>query len=230
MVPFSMQNKKEADSLLKICYFRESKLLDRGLLSVIVKTITPAYHQTFWNSTNKEALMKTILIIIRGNSGSGKSTVARQLQLLLEDALLVPQDVVRRDILRVKDTVGNLSVELIKQIALYGMNKVNYVIVEGILSNSKYKTMLTELIDTFEETHIYYYDISLKETIARHKTKPNKNDFGQAELAAWYIAKDFLDLPNEKTISETMTVDETVKMIISDIETVSKTSEVDLYE
>ncbi|PHF51627.1 hypothetical protein COI41_23580, partial [Bacillus toyonensis] len=26
MVPFSMQNKKEADSLLKICYFPESKL------------------------------------------------------------------------------------------------------------------------------------------------------------------------------------------------------------
>ncbi|MGI2828254.1 AAA family ATPase, partial [Bacillus cytotoxicus] len=63
--------------------------------------------------------MKTILIIIRGNSGSGKSTVARQLQLLLENTLLVPQDVVRRDMLRVKDNVGNLSVELIKQIALY---------------------------------------------------------------------------------------------------------------
>ncbi|HDR7624547.1 TPA: kinase [Bacillus mycoides] len=174
--------------------------------------------------------MKTILIIIRGNSGSGKSTVARQLKLLLKDALLVPQDVVRRDMLRVKDDVGNLSVELIKQIALYGMNKVNYVIVEGILSNSKYKTMLTELINTFEETHVYYYDISLKETMVRHKTKPNKNDFGQAELTAWYIAKDFLDLPNEKTISETMSVDETVKMIISDIENVSKTSEANLDE
>ncbi|AWC30722.1 AAA family ATPase [Bacillus cytotoxicus] len=174
--------------------------------------------------------MKTILIIIRGNSGSGKSTVARQLQLLLENTLLVPQDVVRRDMLRVKDNVGNLSVELIKQIALYGIDKMNYVIVEGILNTSKYKNMLTELIDSFEEAHVYYYDISLKETIARHKTKPNSNDFGEAELTAWYTAKDFLDSPNEKTISETMSVDETVKMIMSDIGVISKTSEKNLHE
>lgn len=169
--------------------------------------------------------MKTTLVIIRGNSGSGKSTVARQLQLLLEGTLLVPQDVVRRDMLRVKDTVGNLSVELIKQTALYGIGKVNYVIVEGILNTHKYKTMLTELIDTFEESYIYYYDISLKETITRHKTKPNADDFGEAELTAWYTDKDFLDSPNEKIISETMSVEETVKMIISDIRVVSKASE-----
>lgn len=169
--------------------------------------------------------MKTTLIIIRGNSGSGKSTVAKQLQLLLKNTLLVPQDVVRRDMLRVKDNVGNSSIELIKQIALYGIGKVNYVIVEGILNTHKYKTMLTELINTFEETHIYYYDISLEETIARHKTKPNKNDFGEAELTAWYTNKDFLDSPNEKIIPETMSIDETVKMIITDIGAVSKTPE-----
>ncbi|HHT7240254.1 kinase [Bacillus sp. JJ927] len=169
--------------------------------------------------------MKTILIIIRGNSGSGKSTVARQLQLLLKGTLLVPQDVVRRDMLRVKDNVGNLSVELIKQITLYGIGKMNYVIVEGILSTRKYKTMLTELIDIFEESHVYYYDISLKETIARHKTKPNRDDFGEPEITAWYTNKDFLNSPNEKIISETMSVDETIKMIISDIGTVPKESE-----
>ncbi|QWI25605.1 hypothetical protein EXW34_31050 (plasmid) [Bacillus mycoides] len=169
--------------------------------------------------------MKTTLIIIRGNSGSGKSTIARQLQLLLKDTLLVPQDVVRRDMLRVKGNVGNLSIELIKQIALYGIGKVNYVIVEGILNTHRYKNMLTELINTFEETHIYYYDISLEETVTRHKTKPNKDDFGKAELTAWYINKDFLDSPNEKIISETMSVDETVKMIITDIGAISKTPE-----
>lgn len=127
--------------------------------------------------------------------------------------------------LRVTDNVGNLSVELIKQIALYGIGKVNYVVVEGILNTCKYKTMLIELINTFEESHVYYYDISLKETIARHKTKPNADDFGEAELTAWYTDKDFLDSPNEKIISETMSVEETIKMIISDIGTVSKALE-----
>ncbi|WP_431183747.1 hypothetical protein [Bacillus mycoides] len=40
-----------------------------------------------------------------------------------------------------------------------------------------------------------------------------------------YPDKDFLDSPNEKIISETMSVDETVKMIISDIGTISKASD-----
>ncbi|EJR44455.1 hypothetical protein IIM_05144 [Bacillus cereus VD107] len=37
MVPFSMQNKKAADSLLTICYFTESKLLAKSLLSFPLK-------------------------------------------------------------------------------------------------------------------------------------------------------------------------------------------------
>ena len=44
------------------------------------------------------------LIILRGNSGSGKTTVARALQRRFgQNTLLISQDAVRRDMLRVKD-------------------------------------------------------------------------------------------------------------------------------
>ncbi|MDT3958624.1 AAA family ATPase [Staphylococcus kloosii] len=44
------------------------------------------------------------LIIIRGNSGSGKTTIAKALHNELgEDALLLSQDVVRREMLQVHD-------------------------------------------------------------------------------------------------------------------------------
>ena len=44
------------------------------------------------------------LIIIRGNSGSGKTTLAKEIhQRLPRNTLLISQDTVRRDILRVKD-------------------------------------------------------------------------------------------------------------------------------
>ena len=49
------------------------------------------------------------LIILRGNSGSGKTTVAKELQKKLRNGtagghpLLLSQDVVRRDMLKVKD-------------------------------------------------------------------------------------------------------------------------------
>ncbi len=75
------------------------------------------------------------LIIIRGNSGSGKTTIAKSLQNHFgEGTLLVSQDTVRRDMLKVHDRKGNLSHDLIRQIAEYGKDKCEYVILEGILS------------------------------------------------------------------------------------------------
>ena len=46
----------------------------------------------------------TKLIVLRGNSGSGKTTVAKELQNKFgNNTMLLSQDVIRRDILKVKD-------------------------------------------------------------------------------------------------------------------------------
>ena len=83
------------------------------------------------------------LIILRGNSGCGKTSTARLLQRRLGyGTMLVSQDVVRREILRVKDSKNNPAIQLIYDLCMYG-NKVGYtVILEGILSNKKYGAML----------------------------------------------------------------------------------------
>ncbi|MBM7706360.1 adenylate kinase family enzyme [Chryseomicrobium aureum] len=61
--------------------------------------------------------MESTLIIIRGNSRSGKTTAAKTLQNQLGNGtLLVSQDVVRRDMLKVHDRDGNPSIDLIRQI------------------------------------------------------------------------------------------------------------------
>ena len=44
------------------------------------------------------------LIILRGNSGSGKTTIAKELQKRFgRNTMLISQDMVRRDMLWVKD-------------------------------------------------------------------------------------------------------------------------------
>ncbi len=106
--------------------------------------------------------MESKLIIIRGNSRSGKTTIAKSLQNQLgHGTLLVPQDVVRREMLKVHDREGNLSIDLIRQIAEYGKDKCEFVIVEGILYKSRYGEMLNNLIQFYNhKSYAYYYDLS----------------------------------------------------------------------
>jgi len=158
------------------------------------------------------------LVIIRGNSGSGKSTIAKRLQQELGyGTMLIPQDVIRREIIRTKDVAKNPSIQLIKDIAIYG-HRIGYdVIIEGILIRKRYGKMLRELTDLFGEVYIYYFDISLKETLRRHATKPNSHEFGEDQMREWYVEKDTLGLANEKLITDRQSEREIFQSIMQDL-------------
>ncbi|MBC7943204.1 kinase [Candidatus Saccharibacteria bacterium] len=159
------------------------------------------------------------LIILRGNSGSGKSTVAKKLRLKMgHGTMLIPQDTVRREIIRTPDVVNNPSIELISMLGLYG-KKIGYdVIIEGIFNKAQYGDMLSQLIEKFDgETHVYYFDISFEETLERHQLKANSMEFGEKEMRGWWVEKDYLGTKGEKHITEAMTEDETIDFIYRDI-------------
>jgi predicted ABC-type ATPase len=159
------------------------------------------------------------LVIIRGNSGCGKSTTSKRLRYALGyETMLVSQDVIRRDILRVKDTSGNPSIQLIKDTVIYGLGLGFDVIVEGILHRDKYGQMLRELATLFDETYVYYFDISFEETLRRHQTKPNAHEFGETLMREWYVASDVLNLPSEKLITEDQSQDEILQVILNDVQ------------
>lgn len=159
------------------------------------------------------------LIIIRGNSGSGKSTIAKQLQHELgHKTMLVPQDVVRREILRTKDVPKNPSIQLMKDIATYGHTSGYDVVIEGILIRKRYGKMLQEVITLFDEVYVYYLNISLEETLRRHKTKPNAHEFGEDQIREWYVSKDVLGVPGEKIFTDEQSCNEIVKSILSDMQ------------
>jgi predicted kinase len=164
--------------------------------------------------------MTPTLIVLRGNSGSGKSTVAKMLQQSLgPNTLLIDQDKVRIEMLHTRDHPNNLAINLIKEIALYGYQHCDIVILEGILSTARYKDMLLELINQFSPNcYIYYFDIPFEETVKRHEMRAKRYDFSAEDMKRWWIEQDVLHLPNEQYIFSNSTQYETVQMILKQVQ------------
>lgn len=59
------------------------------------------------------------LIILRENSGSGKTTIAKEIQKNFgRNTMLISQDVIRRDMLRVKDGENTEAISLMKELCI----------------------------------------------------------------------------------------------------------------
>ena len=155
------------------------------------------------------------LIILRGNSGSGKTTIAKELQRKFgENTMLISQDVIRREMLRVKDGPNTLALPLIKELLFYGTSHSDIIILEGIMYADWYKPLFEyaiQLSDT--KVYAYYFNIPFEETLKRHLTKPNCNDFGEETMRRWWREKDIYDVLNEVCI----TAERDIENIVSDI-------------
>ena len=155
------------------------------------------------------------LIILRGNSGSGKTTIAKELQKKFgRNTMLISQDMIRRDMLKVKDGKNTLAVPLMKELLIYGNKHSEIVILEGIMYADWYKSLF-ELAVLLYDTRVYayYFDLPFEETLKRHQTKPNCNDFGEEEMRRWWREKDFSAILNEVSI----TSDKDKEIIVSEI-------------
>jgi adenylylsulfate kinase-like enzyme len=163
-----------------------------------------------------------VLIVLRGNSGSGKSTVAK---LLRDTAIaqgstskiaLIEQDYLRRIVLKEKETTGGDNIDLIAQTVRFALSHNYHVILEGILNAAHYRTMLEQLQTESDEHFFYYFDVPFDETLKRHATKPNAHEFGEAEMRKWYAPQDLLGLDEEQLIPASFSREESVTKILTD--------------
>ena len=159
----------------------------------------------------------TKLLIIRGNSGSGKSSVAREVrQRYGRGCALIEQDHLRRIVLRELDQPGGIAPDLIEQTARFALNHGYHAIVEGILHTTRNADMLRRLItDHAGTTYAYYLDVSFAETLRRHTQRPQASDFTADQMRGWYSAYDVLGVPGEHVIPQASTFDETVEAILA---------------
>ena len=166
------------------------------------------------------------LIILRGNSGSGKTTIAKELQKSFgRNTMLISQDVVRRDILRVKDGENTEALPLMKELLTYGRKHCKIVILEGIMYADWYKPLF-ELAVQLYGTNIfaYYFDLPFEETLKRHQTKPNCNEFGEEAMRRWWRDKDFSDVLSERVITSEKGIQSIIDEIKSAVEFYNESS------
>lgn len=155
------------------------------------------------------------LIILRGNSGSGKTAVAKELQNRFgRNTMLISQDMVRREILKVKDGENTQAIPLMKELLIYGNNHSDVVILEGIMYADWYKPLFELAVRLYgSNIYAYYFDLSFEETLRRHQTKPNCHEFGEEAMRKWWREKDFSDILNEVSITAEKSMDIIVENI-----------------
>ena len=155
------------------------------------------------------------LILLRGNSGSGKTTVARELQEIFgRNTMVLSQDMIRRDVLKARDGIDPPALPLIKQMLEYGSKNCEVVIMEGIFVAEWYRELFERAIELYgSDILAYYFDIPFEETVRRHQTRSKAAEFGADEMREWWKEKDYLDLIKENIITEDMSKDEIVNEI-----------------
>lgn len=152
------------------------------------------------------------LIILRGNSGSGKTTVSKELQKRFgRNTMLISQDMVRLQMLYAKDAE---ALPLIIQLLKYGRQNSDITILEGILDSEVYESLFETAVKEYgADIFAFYYDLPFEETLRRHATKPNRAEFGEQDMRRWWKEKDYTNVIPEKTITGDMSISDTVDMI-----------------
>ena len=121
------------------------------------------------------------LVIIRGNSGSGKSSLAGKLQTHYgRGTLLISQDTVRRDTLKEKVEPGNLSIGLTETLARFGYEHDLMVLIEGFYETDIYGQMIERLKkSSLRRSLLTTMTYPLKKLSAAIRPELNKKNFPQ---------------------------------------------------
>lgn len=101
-----------------------------------------------------------------------------------------------------------------KELLAYGREHSDIVILEGIMYADWCKPLFELAIQLYDtKVYAYYFDIPFEETLKRHQTKPNCNEFGEEAMRKWWREKDFSGVLMERII----TSEKDIQGIVSDI-------------
>jgi adenylylsulfate kinase-like enzyme len=166
-------------------------------------------------------MIRPVLITIRGNSASGKSTVADGIRSVYgRGVAIVGQDLLRRQVLRELPAPGGVNVGLIDLVARHALDHGYHTIVEGILEASVYGDMLMELVKDHRgaggPVASYYLDVPLEETLRRHAGKSIAAEVSEDQLRRWYLTGDVVPGLQEVILGDATELPDVVSTVLHD--------------
>ena len=129
------------------------------------------------------------LVILRGPSGAGKTTVAKKLfELAADDTVLIAQDYYRFIFKPPGHGLNSQAIhEMIEQNVRTALKFGCDVILEGILSMRSYKAVFANMFEAHPvNNHMFYFDVPFEETLRRHAMRQSDGGFGPDDMKAWY--------------------------------------------
>ncbi|MFJ3877080.1 AAA family ATPase [Streptomyces sp. NPDC090077] len=162
----------------------------------------------------------TRLVFLRGNSGSGKSTVADLIRQRYgrRGMAVIGQDTVRRSILKETETEasGHVTVGMIDVMTRHALDAGYHVVVEGIYGARRYGDTFRALAtDHAGITAAFYFDVPFEETLRRHATRGKAGSFGEAEMREWWKPQDLIEGLAETVIGPELDAEEVVALALA---------------
>lgn len=131
----------------------------------------------------------------------------------------VEQDYLRRILLREREGPDGVNIGLIETNVDYARAHGYHVILEGILYHKNYGEMLQRLKNSpHGPAYFYYFDLPFDETVHRHATRPQAQEFTPDEMRSWFAPQDLLPFVDERLITQDASLQDTVNRIWADIQ------------
>lgn len=163
----------------------------------------------------------TRLIVLRGDSGSGKTTTAAALRPPLGDkTALIHQDHFRRELLAGSDKLSRSAdaAALIDTAGRQALDLGYDVILDGIFNLRDYAELLEKLWhDHVGITRVYQFDVGFDETVRRHGTRELRHAFTPEDMRRWHDGWQPLTFIEESRIGPEETLPQIVERIVADL-------------
>ncbi len=125
------------------------------------------------------------------------------------------QDYFRRVVYNEREQESLAHADLIEVAAAHALGAGHNVVLDGIFNSTRYSPMLERVRSATEDSRFYAFDLSLEETLRRHRSRLKAVDFTAEEMAGWYHGWQPLQFVSEHRIDASESVAATVERILA---------------